>query len=307
MELIRPAIVIALLGGIESLLSAVVADGMIGGNHRSNTELIAQGIANVVSAMFGGIPATGAVARTATNIKNGGRTPIAGIVHSIVLLVIMLIASPLAKKIPLACLAGILIIVSYNMSELHQFFAILKTNRYEITLLLTTFLLTVFVDLVIAIEVGVILSSFIFMIRMSNSLKVERLIDANGGNEQTDFEKELGKIPENILLYEINGPFFFGAAQSFAELIKESFSNISLPIENKHMVLILRMRYVPFIDITGIQRLKNIVKVLSKKKILIVFSGVNETVKKELLQHNVTEERFIHPHIKSALDFAKSL
>lgn len=306
-ELIRPAIAIALLGAIESLLSAVVADGMIGGNHRSNTELVAQGIANIVSGMFGGIPATGAIARTATNIKNGGRTPIAGMVHALVLLIIMLIASPLAKKIPLSCLAGILIIVSYNMSELHQFAAILKTNKYEITLLLTTFFLTILVDLVIAIEVGVVLSSFIFMIRMSNSLKVEKLIDTNGEKERTDFEKELGTIPKNILLYEINGPFFFGAAQSFAELIKESFSNISLPIENKHMVLILRMRYVPFIDLTGIQRLKNIVQTLSKNKVLIVFSGVNETVKKELLQHNVVEEKFIHPHIHSALNFAKSL
>ncbi|MFN3604671.1 MAG: SulP family inorganic anion transporter [Leptonema sp. (in: bacteria)] len=306
-ELFRPAIAIALLGAIESLLSAIVADGMIGGNHRPNTELIAQGIANVASSMFGGIPATGAIARTATNIKNGGRTPIAGMFHAIVLLMIMWIASPIAKKIPLATLAGILIVVSYNMSELHQFIAILKTNKYEITLLLSTFLLTVFVDLVIAIEVGVILSSFILMIRMSNSLKVEKLFDNNGEQEKKDFEKELGTIPDNILLYEINGPFFFGAAQSFAEIIKDSFSNINLPLQQKHLILILRMRYVPFIDLTGIQRLKNIIQTLSKKNVMIVFSGVNETVKKELLQHKVTQEKFIHSHIQSALDFAKSL
>lgn len=306
-ELFRPAIAIALLGAIESLLSAVVADGMIGGNHRSNTELIAQGIANIASAMFGGIPATGAIARTATNIKNGGRTPIAGMFHAIVLLLIMLIASPVAKKIPLATLSGILVIVSYNMSELHQFINILKTNKYEITLLLTTFLLTVFVDLVIAIEVGVVLSSFIFMIRMSNSLKVEKLIDTNGEREREDFEKELGEIPKHILVYEINGPFFFGVAQSFVEIIKDSFSNISLSIEHKHLVLIIRMRYVPFIDLTGIQRLKYIIETLSKKKIHVVLSGVNENVKKELLQHKVIDEKFIHPHITQALKFAKTI
>lgn len=221
----------------------------------------------------------------------------------------MLIAGPIVKKIPLACLAGILIVVSYNMSEFHQFLAILKSNKYEISLLLTTFLLTVFVDLVIAIEVGIVLSSMIFVIRMSNSLQINKIIDVNGTPRQTQdltYEEELGNIPEHILLYEIQGPFFFGAAQSFVEIVKDSFVNISLPI-NKHFVLIIRMRYVPFIDMTGLQRLKHIIEILNKKKVFVVLSGVNPEIKKELLKYNVIEEKFIHDNIKSALEFAKTL
>lgn len=200
-ELIEPAFAIALLGGIESLLSAVVSDGMIGGRHRSNMELVAQGAANCFSAMFGGIPATGAIARTATNVKNGGRTPIAGIVHALVLLLIMLVLAPLAKLIPMACLAGILVVVAYHMSEWRQFKSLLKGNKSDILVLLVTFFLTVVFDLVIAIEIGIVLSSFILMRRMSKSLSIETGTDIffdKNGNSETLFEEELPTVHRDI-------------------------------------------------------------------------------------------------------------
>src|SRR5690606_24479433 len=183
--LIQPAIAIALLGSIESLLSAVVADGMIGGRHRSNMELVAQGTANIFSGLFGGIPATGAIARTATNIKNGGRTPLAGIIHAVVLLLIMLLLAPVAKLIPLACLAGILVVVAWHMGEWHHFFAMLRSNRMDVIVLLTTFFLTVFFDLILAIQIGMILASFIFMKRMSEATSIE-----NAGNIMQSSEEE---------------------------------------------------------------------------------------------------------------------
>src|SRR5690606_4120620 len=196
--LIQPAIAIALLGSIESLLSAVVADGMIGGRHRSNVELVAQGTANVFSGLFGGIPATGAIARTATNIKNGGRTPVAGVVHAIVLLLIMLLLAPVAKLIPLSCLAGILVVVSWHMGEWRTFISMLKGNKMDTTILLVTFLLTVLFDLILAIEIGMILASFIFMKRMSETTSIRDTTDMlNARHEQEDlvFEHELPEVP----------------------------------------------------------------------------------------------------------------
>ena len=236
-QYIAPAITIALLGAIESLLSAVVADGMIGGNHRSNTELIAQGVANIVTPFFGGIPATGAIARTATNIKNGGRSPIAGIVHALTLLLIMLFFGKWAKLIPMSCLAGVLIVVSYNMSEWRVFRSILKSSGFDILVLLSTFFLTVLVDLTIAIEVGVVLSAVLFMKRMAD--KGEQIQkDVN-----VDLIEDYSDLPNDISVYEISGPFFFASAKQYAELIKQ--------MGLKSRIIVIRMRHVPFIDATG--------------------------------------------------------
>ena len=219
-ELIQPAFTIALLGGIESLLSAVVADGMIGGNHRSNTELIAQGTANIFSSVFGGIPATGAIARTATNIKNGGRTPVAGMTHAVTLLLILLFFGKLASLIPMACLAGILITVAYNMSEWKSFMALLKGPKEDVLVLLSTFFLTVLVDLTVAIEIGMVLAAFLFMRKMMVASKVN--ISSMSGEEDPDDPKAISryKVPGGVEVFEITGPFFFGAAYKFRESMR---------------------------------------------------------------------------------------
>jgi len=261
---LAPALTIALLGGIESLLSAVVSDGMISGNHRSNTELIAQGIANIVTPFFGGIPATGAIARTATNVKNGGRTPIAGITHAITLLLIMLFFGKWAKLIPMSVLAGILIVVAYNMSEWRSFRSILRGSPFDIIVLITTFLLTVLVDLTIAIEVGVVMSALLFMRRMANiSENVPAELDQ-------DLLDDYSRIPKDISVYEISGPFFFASAKQYTEVLKE--------IGFKSKVLIIRMRYVPFIDSTGIHNFKEVIKTLKGSGVNVVLSGVNPSV-----------------------------
>lgn len=276
-ELIEPAIAIALLGAIESLLSAVVSDGMIGGRHRSNMELVAQGAGNVFSGLFGGIPATGAIARTATNVKNGGRTPIAGIVHAIFLLLTLLLFAPVAKLIPLSCLAGILVVVAYNMSEWRQFRELLKGNLMDIIVLLTTFFLTVFFDLILAIEIGMILSSFLFMKRMSEATTIndaEDLFAESASNGETMFEEELPYIPIDTMLYEINGPLFFGASQKFQDVLTE--------LKQKPKVLIIRMRHVPFIDATAMNSLKEFHHKLQSSGTSIILSGVNPQVKEEL-------------------------
>ena len=299
-SLIQPAFAIALLGGIESLLSAVVSDSMIGGKHRSNMELIAQGAANIFSAIFGGIPATGAIARTATNVKNGGRTPIAGIVHALVLLSIMLMFAPYAKLIPLSCLAGILMVVAYHMSEWRQFRSILKGNRMDIIILLSTFFLTVIFDLVIAIEIGIVLSSFMFMKRMSEAVLVEKITSDNINGEHL-FDDEILELPKNVLLYEINGPLFFGAARQFQETI----SNTHL----QPKVIIIRMRYVPLIDATGYQSLKEIIKSYRAKGIEVILSGINDETKKDFEKNemfSVLEEANILRHINEALEKAKT-
>lgn len=278
-QLIEPAIAIALLGAIESLLSAVVADGMIGGKHRSNMELVAQGVGNIFSGLFGGIPATGAIARTATNVKNGGRTPIAGIVHAIFLLLIMLLFAPIAKLIPLSCLAGILAVVAYHMSEWRHFKDLMKSNRMDIIVLLTTFLLTIFFDLILAIEIGLILSSFIFMKRMSEATTInnaENIFGAAEASGEKLFEEELPYIPKNTMLYEINGPLFFGASQKFQEFLTD--------LRQEPKVLILRMRNVPFIDATAVNRLKEFHQKLKSKGTVIIISGANQQVKEELIK-----------------------
>lgn len=262
---LAPALTIALLGGIESLLSAVVSDGMISGNHRSNTELIAQGIANIVTPFFGGIPATGAIARTATNVKNGGRTPVAGMIHAITLLLIMLFLGQWAKLIPMSALAGILIVVAYNMSEWRSFRSVLKGSFFDIIVLLSTFILTVLVDLTIAIEVGVVLSALLFMKRMADigNAEVKENIDS-------DLIENYSGIPQGISIYEISGPMFFASAKTYSETLKE--------IGSKSRVLIIRMRHVPFVDSTGLHNLKEAIKIIQQTGVKIVFSGVKNSI-----------------------------
>jgi len=299
--LMQPAFAIAILGSIESLLSAVVSDSMIGGKHRSNMELIAMGGANIVTALFGGIPATGAIARTATNVKNGGRTPIAGIVHALVLLAIMLLFGPYAKLIPLSCLAGILVVIAYHMSEWRQFRSILKGNRMDIIILLTTFFLTVVFDLVIAIEIGMVLSSLMFMKRMSESVHINN-ITSETRDEENLFDEELIDIPKDVLLYEINGPLFFGAARHFQETV----TNTQL----QPKVIIIRMRYVPLIDATGYQSIKEIVKTFKSRGIKVIISGVKESLKKDFEKNDmfsILEIEFVVKDIKEAIEKASKI
>lgn len=275
MDYIAPAFTIAMLGAIESLLSAVVADGMIGSNHRSNTELVAQGIANIASSIFGGIPATGAIARTATNVKNGARSPIAGIIHVIALLVIMLVFGKWAAKIPLACLAGILVVVSWNMSEVRSFRNILKGSKYDILVLLATFFLTILVDLTVAIQVGVVLASLLFMQRMASVAKVSL------PDKDSDIFEDYSDLPKGVDVYEINGPFFFAAAQKYKETLKD--------ISHSTKVMILRMRNVPFIDATGIHNFKEILEELEDNKVKVLISGIQPEVFDELQKAGVVE------------------
>ncbi len=304
-ELIEPAIAIALLGAIESLLSAVVADGMIGGRHRSNMELVAQGVGNVFSGLFGGIPATGAIARTATNVKNGGRTPIAGIIHAVFLLLIMLLFAPVAKLIPLSCLAGILVVVAYHMSEWRHFKDLLKSNFMDIIVLLTTFFLTIFFDLILAIEVGMILSSFIFMKRMSEATTINKAGNLFGVSDQDAekmFEEELPYIPNDTMLYEINGPLFFGASQKFQEFLTD--------LKQEPKVLIIRMRHVPFIDATAIARLKEFHQKLQSAGTTILISGANRQVKEALYKsdfYSIIGKNNILENINEAISRAEEV
>lgn len=306
-ELIRPAATIAILAGIESLLSAVVADGMIGKKHSSNMELVAQGIANIGSAMFGGIPATGAIARTAANIKNGGKTPIAGMVHSVTLLLIMLIFMPLAKLIPMTTLAAILIVVSYNMSEWRAFKSLLKSTNSDIAILFVTFLLTVVFDLVIAIEIGMILAMFLFMKRMSESIStncVEPFFDdASEGNSEVDEPKpDVEYAKERIMIYEINGPLFFGAAGTFLDILNQINSSLD--------ILIIRMRNVPFLDATAYNVLQRIDDHCRRYHIMIIFSEVNERTMQLMARNGYIDkmgaDRFFGD-INSALQVSRDL
>ncbi len=272
---IQPALTIAILGGVESLLSAVVSDGMISGNHRSNTELIAQGIANVVTPFFGGIPATGAIARTATNVKNGGRTPIAGMVHALTLLLIMVFFGRWAKLIPMSVLAGVLIVVAYNMSEWRSFLSIMKSSKFDILVLLSTFFLTVLVDLTVAIEVGVVLAALLFMKRMSD-ISGDALIR----EVDKDVIDDYNALPEGLSVFEISGPLFFGSAKEYSEIIKS--------VGGFGKVLIIRMRHVPFIDSTGMHNLKGALITLHHAGIEIVLSGVRPKVMEELEKGGIT-------------------
>ncbi len=270
-NLIQPAFTIALLGGIESLLSAVVADGMIGGNHKSNMELVAQGTANIFSSVFGGIPATGAIARTATNIKNGGRTPVAGIIHSITLLLILLFFGKWASLIPMATLAGILVVVAYNMSEWRHFLAVLKGPRSDMAILITTFLLTVLVDLTVAIEIGMVLSSFLFMRNMIKFSEVSLITGKYENQKQGEDLESLENfdIPKNVEVFEINGPLFFGAAYKFKDAMRF--------IEKPPRVLIIRMRNVPIIDATGIKTIQEVFKESKQSGTKLILSEVRSS------------------------------
>jgi sulfate permease, SulP family len=273
--LIRPAFTIAMLGAIESLLSAVVADGMIGGNHKSNIELVAQGIANIVSPIFGGIPATGAIARTATNVKNGGRTPVAGIVHAVTLLIIMVFVGKWVKLIPISCLAGILVVVSYNMSEWRSFLSIIKSSRNDTIVMIATFLLTVIVDLPTAIEIGMVLAAFLFMRRMVQISNVDVVTAELSGDSDADDPKAIHKydVPKEVEVFEVKGPFFFGAAYKFKESLRI--------IEKPPRVLIIRMRHVPVIDSTGLHILDEVFNQAKNTGTVLVISGIQEEVLKE--------------------------
>ena len=303
-DLFPVAITIAVLGAIESLLSATVADGVTGDKHDSNTELIAQGTANLITPLFGGIPATGAIARTMTNINNGGKTPVAGIIHAIVLLLILLFLMPLAQYIPMACLAGVLVIVSYNMSEWRTFKALLKNPTSDVTVLLITFFLTIIFDLTIAIEVGLVIACILFMRRVMETTEISVIKDEIDPNDELDIAvcEEHLIIPAGVEVYEINGPYFFGIATKFEETMAQ--------LGDRPKVRIIRMRKVPFIDSTGIHNLTSLCKMSQKEKITIVLSGVNEKVHKTLEKSGFYEllgKQNICPNINVALDRAKEI
>ena len=303
--LVGPAVTIAVLGAIESLLSATVADGVIGDHHNSNTELIGQGIANLASPLFGGIPATGAIARTMTNINNGGRTPVAGIVHAFVLLLIFLFLMPLAQYIPMACLAGVLVVVSYGMSGWRSFLALMRNPKSDVTVLLLTFFLTIIFDLTVAIEFGLICACLLFMRRMAETTDVHAVLDEIDLNEDADMERgnlEHLTIPEGVEVYEINGPYFFGAGNRFEDIMARYGS--------RPKVRIIRMRKVPFIDSTGLHNLENMCLMSQKEGITIVLSGVNEKVDAVLRRNNFEKllgAENICNHIDLALTRAREI
>ena len=303
-RLAQPAMVIAMLGAIESLLSAAVADGVIGDRHDSNQELVAQGIANMVSPLIGGIPATGAIARTMTNINNGGRTPVAGIAHAIVLALIYLFLMPLVKFIPMACLAGILVVVSYNMSEWRSFKAILRNPKSDIIVLLVTFFLTVIFDLTVAIEVGVLIACLLCMKRMAETTNVSVLSDEIDPNADSDVMGNLDHltIPEGVKVYEINGPYFFGIGNKFEEMMGD--------MGGRAKVRIIRMRKVPFIDSTGVHNLQNMCRMCSQMGVKVVLSGVNPKVMKVIEDagmDDVVGKENICSHINIALKRAEEI
>lgn len=303
-DLFPVAITIAVLGAIESLLSATVADGVTGDKHDSNTELIAQGTANLITPLFGGIPATGAIARTMTNINNGGKTPVAGIIHAVVLLLILLFLMPLAQYIPMACLAGVLVIVSYNMSEWRTFKALLKNPKSDVTVLLITFFLTIIFDLTIAIEVGLVIACILFMRRVMETTEISVIKDEIDPNDELDIAvcEEHLIIPAGVEVYEINGPYFFGIATKFEETMAQ--------LGDRPKVRVIRMRKVPFIDSTGIHNLTSLCKMSQKEKITIVLSGVNEKVHNTLEKSGFYEllgKQNICPNINVALDRAKEI
>ena len=302
--LMSPALTIAILGAIESLLSATVADGVISDRHNSNNELIGQGIANLVTPLVGGIPATGAFARTMTNINNGGKTPVAGVIHAIVLLLIFLFLMPLAQYIPMACLAGVLVVVSYNMCGIPSFLGILRNPKSDVTVLLVTFFLTIIFDLTIAIEVGIVIACLLFMRRMAETSDVKLVsdIDVEAESDLQSNQDEHLVVPEGIQVYEINGPYFFGAGNKAEELMSS--------LRDLPKVRIIRMRRVPFIDSTGIHNLTNICIMSKKQNVDVVLSGVNPKVHAVLEKahfYDIIGEDHICSHIDLALEKAKEL
>jgi len=300
--LMMPAFVIAILGSVESLLSAVVADGMIGGNHRSNTELIAQGVGNFCSGLFGGVPVTGAIARTSANVKLGGRTPVAGIVHAIVVFLIMILFMPYFSYVPMATLAGILIVVSYNMGEWEMFTHLKKYPKSDIIVFLTTFLLTIIFDLVLAIEVGMVLSAFLFMMRMANISKTSFVdLEMHHTGDKMRFPKD-SFSQKNIMYYEIEGPFFFGAADKFLQAIKQ--------ISKMPKVLIISLKDVPTIDATGYYALERFCENCERHKTKALFVGLNDELNNRLKKYgfikNVGEECFLN-NINEAKEYAQEI
>ncbi len=305
--LVGPAVTIAVLGAIESLLSATVADGVIGDHHNSNTELIGQGIANIASPLFGGIPATGAIARTMTNINNGGRTPVAGIIHAVVLLLIFLFLMPLAQYIPMACLAGVLVVVSYGMSGWRSFLTMARRNpKSDVTVLLLTFFLTIIFDLTVAIEFGLICACLLFMRRMAETTEVHAILNEIDLNEDADMQAgnlEHLTIPEGVEVYEINGPYFFGAGNRFEDIMARYGGR-------RPQVRIIRMRKVPFIDSTGMHNLENMCRMSQREGITIVLSGVTPKVEAVLKRNHFNDllgEENICNHIDLALSRARDI
>lgn len=300
------AFTIAILGAIESLLSATVADGAISDRHDSNMELIAQGVANMVTPIFGGIPATGAIARTMTNINNGGRTPIAGLIHAVVLLLILLLLMPYAKYIPMASLAAVLVIVSYNMSGWRSFRGLLRNPKSDVTVLIVTFLLTVIFDLTIAIEIGLIIACALFIKRVMETTEISVIRDEIDPAEEADMQlnDEHLIIPEGCAVYEINGPYFFGIANKFDDLMG------TLDHGQKTKVQIIRMRRVPFIDSTGIHNLLNLIKMNHEDGIHVILSGVTPKVHAQLEKagfYSTMNRDHICPHIDVALERARMI
>lgn len=297
-ELVRPAFAIALLGSIESLLSAVVADGMAGTRHNSNQELIGQGIANIAAPLFGGIAATGAIARTATNIRNGGTSPIAGVVHALTLVLIIVLLAPLAMDVPLCALAAILFVVAWNMGEAHHFLRMLRrAPRTDVFILLATFGLTVFVDLIVAVNIGVILAALLFMRRMATAVAVQP-------DSEIDIQRELSAnglqaLPKEIMVYSIDGPFFFGAVETFERALGQTHTDPK--------VLILRMGGVPFMDITGLQALEETVQQLQKRGVRVMLCELTARVEKKLRKAellNLVGFENVHKQLGSALQQA---
>jgi SulP family sulfate permease len=285
--LVAPAFTIALLAAVESLLSAVVADGMIGGRHRSNMELVAQGIANIAAPIFGGMPATGAIARTATNVKNGGRTPVAGMVHALTLLLITLFFGRWAGSIPLATLAAILVVVAYHMSEWRTFRSELSAPKSDVAVLLTTFLLTVLIDLTVAIEVGMVLAAFLFMRRMAEvtnvSIVTRELADGMEGDEEDDPNSVRKRVvPHGVEVFEISGPFFFGAAEQFKDTLRQ--------VAKKPQVLIIRLRDVPAIDSTGLHALHELARSCKHDRTLLLLADVHAQPMFALARSDILEE-----------------
>lgn len=300
-DLVSPAIAIALLAAIESLLSAVVADGLTGGRHRSNAELLAQGIANIASPLFGGIPATGAIARTATNVRNGGRSPVAGIVHAATLLLVLVVAGTWAALIPMATLAGILVVVAYNMSEWHVFVRLLRGPRSDVAVLVTTFALTVAVDLTVALQVGVVLASLLFMRRMAEVTQVKPIREITEYERMESIEEHL-ELPPGVEVFEINGSFCFGAARKFTETLLAS--------QGAPKVVILRMRHVLAMDATGLHALEDVAERLRRRGASLLLSGVHAQPLVALERSGALErigEENLLPKVTDAVSRARQL
>jgi len=307
LELLPSSFTIAFLAGVESLLSAVVADGMTGGRHRSNGELVAQGVANVGSALFGGLPATGAIARTATNIRSGGRTPVAGMLHAAFLLAFMLLLSPLMRYVPLAALAAVLLVVAWNMSEYENFRNTLSAPKGDRLVLLLTFLLTVFIDLTVAIEVGVVVAALVFMFRMAEAVEVSSGIRSVDDDLRPDAARDAdldqrARLPKGVEAYQISGPLFFGAANRLDNLLDQ----FTVPPK----VFILRMRLVPIIDASGVHALQKLAERCHRKGIALVVSGLQDQPNRVLARmqtHEHPGELHLAPDFEHALKLAERL